>query len=798
MVIVASALAGVTDSLIDIAKRAAQGESTAAEVDALRRRHIDTIGELLRDGSREHDDVHVFVTEAFDELERIVGGLCALRELTFSMLDSVVARGERIAARLLTVAFSDAGIEARYVDALEVIRADDRAGNASPDLEASDAAARKTLLPLLRRGVLPVVPGFIALAPNGQLVTLGRGGSDLTATVIGRALGAAKVVLWKDVPGILTADPRAVPEARVVPQLNVREAAELAYAGAKVLHPRALIPLGDRTRVFVRPFADPAAEGTEVSTRRTLARYPVKAISAASGQALVTITGRGMLGVPGVAARTFAALHRGGISVSLISQASSEQSICLAVPEQAAVLAERRLLEAFADELHRHDINEVTVRRGLSSIAIVGLGMAGVPGIASRLFAAIAKGGINVVAIAQGASEFNVSFVVDSTQAVEAQRRVHAAFQLDKIGGGAALRGNHTDVVLLGFGQIGRELTEQLTATQRSGHGVRVVGIIDRSGYVFEHRGLSGRRVRELARAKAAGIPLRECTGGIAATPEEALERIGRHALSRPLLVDVTAADTGALLEAALGHGIDLVLANKRPLAGPRKCAESLFTHAMARGRRVFHEATVGAGLPIIDTYHKLKESGDDVLRIEGCPSGTLGFLLGELGRGTPFSAAVRDAMRRGYTEPDPRDDLSGMDVARKALILGRLLGFAGELDDVKVESLVPASARGVTLEEFLDRLEEFDAEWEQRVRDAAARGKVLRYRATATKRAVRVGLVEIDAASSLASLTGTDNQFSFTTQRYSTNPLVITGPGAGREVTAAGVFNDVLKARGE
>ena len=259
----------------------------------------------------------------------------------------------------------------------------------------------------------------------------------------------------------------------------------------------------------------------------------------------------------------------------------------------------------------------------------------------------------------------------------------------------------------------------------------------------------------------------------------------------------MTAADTVPVLEEALSHGMDLVLANKRPLAGPDKDARALARAAAAVGRRMLHEATVGAGLPVIDTIQKLTESGDHVLRIEGCPSGTLGYLLGAMGRGTSFSSALRSAMKHGYTEPDPRDDLSGMDVARKALILGRMIGFSGELTDVQVESLVPDALREVPLDVFLDRLPEGDAIWEERIGQARKSGTVLRYRATVTKREARVGIVAVDSSSSLASLAGTDNHFSFTTRRYRTNPLVITGPGAGAEVTAAGVLNDVLKLAG-
>ncbi len=349
------------------------------------------------------------------------------------------------------------------------------------------------------------------------------------------------------------------------------------------------------------------------------------------------------------------------------------------------------------------------------------------------------------------------------------------------------------DVVILGYGRIGRELARQLDgATGRS--GVRVAAVIDRSGFVLDPDGLSGTRLETLAHSKEAGISLADAPAGVGATASEALASIRRLKLSRPILVDLTASDTTPELEEAIESGMDVVLANKRPLADRRDATRGLARHAAAHGRRVLHEATVGAGLPLLDTISKLQESGDEVLAIEGCPSGTLGYLFGEIGRGTPFSAALRAAMALGYTEPDPRDDLSGMDVARKALILAQLLGYQGTLDKLEVESLVPEELRSVPVTEFLARIEELDPVWRGRVAEARASGRVLLYRATVTADSVRVGLVAVDISSSFATLTGTDNQFAITTTRYRANPIVITGPGAGVAVTAAGVFNDVLK----
>jgi len=799
LVVVVSAMAGVTDALLEIASRAVHGdrEHTRSAAAALRARHGEAARSVLRAGAA-LDDTLQLIDQSFAELEQLAAGLAILRELTPRTTDYLIARGERLTARLVAAALAAADCPCAYVDAVDVVQTDGTFGAASADLTLTERRARRALRPLLARGVVPIVPGFLGAAPDGQVATLGRGGSDLTATLLARALGAPEVSLWKDVPGLLTADPRMVPDARVVPQVHVREASELAYYGARVLHPRALIPIMRKNiAVRIRPFTDPTSLGTEISRRRTLESYPVKALSAIPGQALLTVTGSGMLGVPGIAARTFAAVREQGISVSLISQASSEHSICFSVPDEHAERARASLLEAFRHEIARQEIDGVELRAGAATLVVVGIGMAGTPGIAARVFSALAQAEINVIAIAQGSSELNLSLVVDGKDAAPALRAVHAAFQLSKIGGGAASHPARTDVVLLGFGQIGRTLAPLIAKVQGDAVKLRVVGLIDRSGVVFDARGLSPRRLATLGAAKAKGTPLAKLPGGRKATSAEAVALAARHALSDPVLVDVTADDTTETLKAALASGMHVVLANKRPITAAKQKYDDLKAAADAHRRQLLHEATVGAGLPIIDTFFKLVESGDRVHTIEGCPSGTLGYLFGELGRGTRFSEALRGAIAQGYPEPDPREDLSGMDVARKALILGRLLGFSGELGDIAVESLVPQGAEQLSLEGFLARLDEFDQAWVRRVAAARARGGVLRYRAIVTPRRIRVGLVVVPASSPMASLNGTDNQFIFTTMRYKKNPLVITGPGAGPAVTAGGILNDVLKLAG-
>jgi aspartokinase/homoserine dehydrogenase 1 len=723
-IVVASAMWGVTDELLRIAALAARKDRRAAarSIDALRERHIGTARDL-GPSTRRRPCIATIERELEDLLE-LVGKVARNGVIELSVTDAVAARGERMAAAMLATALATIGTRCKVVDASRVIRTDARHGGATPDFELTSAAAKRYLLPLVADGIVPVVPGFIGSAPDGSVAPLGRGGSDLTATVLARVLGAGSVTLWKDVPGILTADPTVVPDARLLPLVHVREAAELAYYGAKVLHPRALIGLGSETRLYIRPLADPASPGTEVTARRDRAMerlYPVRAITAIGSQAIINISGDGMVGVPGIAARAFGALEKVGVSVSLISQASSEHSICLVVPSSAAKTARSALTAAFSRQIERREVEDIDVRANVAIVAVVGLGMSGTRGVAGRLFAALADASVNVVAIAQGASELNISVVVEEKNVADVQRAVHLAFRLDKIGGGAAKQAASADVVILGYGRIGRELTGQIARSVGS-RAVRVVALIDSHGYVFSPRGLPKSSLGRLAASKEAGTSLADAPGGVRADAESAIAEVRRHALSRPILVDVTADETTPVLRAALAGGMDIVLANKRPLAVPRGTEGGLIQQAAARGRRVLYEATVGAGLPIIDTISKLRESGDQVVRIEGCPSGTLGYLFGELGRGATFSDALRAAMAFGYTEPDPREDLSGMDVARKGLILGRAMGFDGELDSVLVESLVPSEYRDIARAEFLARLDELNALWRRRVEEARSR----------------------------------------------------------------------------
>ncbi len=790
LVVVASALGGVTDLLLEGAGHAAAGRMAEAERCAatlgLRHRQV---AKAALGGTTSRAAVRA-IDEAVSEYRDVCRAVSVLRHLAPRTRDAMVARGEQLSALVLTAALQRAGVRARVVDAREVVLTDDHHGSATPVLFTSVSAARRVLRPLVAAGAVPVVPGFIGSAPDGSTTTLGRGGSDLTATVLGRALNAGRVVLWKDVPGILTADPRLVPDARVIPALHHQEAAEVAHYGAKVLHPRALIPLvGTRIPLHVRSFVNVELPGTVVSARQSLPGYPVKALALLPTQAVVTVAGKGMVGVHGIAARTFAAVDAERLSVSTIFQGSSESSIGFTVPAEEADRAVRAVSKALALEIQSGLVDGVFVRADMAVMAVVGDGMAGTPGISARVFSALAAGGINVVAIAQGSSERNISFVVASRSAAEAARRVHAAFQLSKIGGGTVRPVPYTDVVLLGFGRVGRALADQV-ASLRGPRRVRIVGLLDRSGYVFDARGLSRARLMKLSREKDGGTLL-AALGGTRAAAGAALGVMAGHAVSRPIVVDVTSEDTADLLQAAAEQGFDIVLANKKPLAGSWEHYRALVDASATAGRRLRYEATVGAGLPVIDTFRKLADTGDKVRRIDGCVSGTLMFVLSEVSAGRPFSTAVREAVARGYAEPDPRDDLSGMDVARKGLILGRLLGYRGAFP--VPADLVPPAMKALPLDQFLARMPELDEGWRARAATEAARGRVLRYVVSATPKRVTARLEAVPVASPMGAASGTRNIITFVSDRYLDEPLVVSGPGAGAAVTAAGILNDIL-----
>jgi aspartokinase/homoserine dehydrogenase 1 len=799
VVAVVSAMNGVTDLLLDIGEKARRGDREAAEaaVGQFEKRHLDLVRALFRSNR----ELRALIAASVAELRAMAESVAVLRELTTRARDAIVARGERLLAQIFVAFLRDQGIGATYLDATELIITERRLGSLWPNFLKCERAAKKRIAPLLEEGHTVIVPGFLGAGPDGELVTLGRGGSDFSAAIIGRSLSASTVTLFKEVDGLMTADPSSVPSARLLGELHYREAAELAFYGARVLHPRTMIPLADRRiPLLLRNTFRPESKGTRIAGDVKPGDYPVRALTAIHRQALVAIEGSGMMGVPGIAGRAFSALSQAGHSVAMISQASSESSICFVLPETEAEHAMAALATAFEAERRLKLIERIHADRKIALVAVVGLGMRGRPGIAARTFSALSGEKVNVLAIAQGSSELNITVAVAEEDATRALRALHSEFQLDRLRPLADVSGRESKLTLLGFGQIGRALAAQLLSQEKHlreelGAEIRVIAIADRSGVKIEEQGFTPRALRQLSRKKAAGGKLFDRHSPLTLEQMQSMMREELWLLPshRPILVDLTSDETAPLLQEALERGFHVVLANKKPLAVPQIEFDRLMQTARERGLSLRYEATAGAGLPVLDTLAKLQEAGDPVETILGCFSGTLGYLMSALEDGAPFSEAVYKAWKLGYTEPDPRDDLSGLDVARKALILARTLGRRLELSDIDLEPLFGHDVDDPDPATFVQNLSRLNREFARRVEQARAEKKVLRYVANIGRRRIRVGIEAVAENSPMGRLKGTANQVAIQSRRYKTNPLIVTGPGAGADVTAAGVLNDIV-----
>ena len=626
-----------------------------------------------------------------------------------------------------------------------------------------------------------VITGFIASTPQGIQTTLGRNGSDFSASVFGSVLDANAIHIWTDVDGVLSADPRRVPNAQVIDSLSYSEAMELAYFGAKVIHPQTMAPaIGRSIPIYIRNTFNPDGPGTLICATPD-SPLLVKGITTIEGIALVNIEGAGMIGVPGTAHRLFGALREEGISVILISQGSSEHSICCAIPQDQAERALRVVRAAFRRELDEGQIQSVDAALDLAILAVVGDGMAGKPGVSAKVFNALGAAAVNVRAIAQGASERNISVVVDGKHATRALRATHASFYLSP---------NTLSIGLIGPGTVGRVLLDQL-ATQQARLSrefkldLRVRGIMASRRMLLSEQGVDLNDWREPLAQQA-----------VAADLTRFIEHIRVDYLPHTVVIDCTAdGEVAKHYRDWLELGIHVVTPNKKANSASMDYYDSLKVARRIGGSHYLYEGTVGAGLPVIQTLRDLRETGDEIDSIEGIFSGTLAYLFNVYDGSVPFSAIVNEAKQRGYTEPDPRDDLSGTDVARKLIILAREMGLRLEMSDVQVASLVPGDLANSSIDDFLAGLSTYDAGMQQRFAAAAAAGKVLRYvgRITSTGEAT-VGLVELDRKHAFANIALTDNVVRFATARYNKNALIVQGPGAGPEVTAGGVFADLLR----
>ena len=801
VIVIVSAMGGITDLLITTAKKAASGDLSAVDdaAKAFRDRHIDAMWELLKDND-ESRDLYATIEKATTEFRSICESVGILREITDRTIAKTVARGERTMAKLVSLALKHQGTKAVYLDATDVIKVTPSPVGVLPITEKCDQAANTQIKPLVEQGNVVVIPGFLAEGPDKELVTLGRGGSDYSAAIIASSLKASWLRLYKEVDGILTADPRYVADARIVRELHYREAAELAYYGAKVLHPCTIIPLTERQvpLVIKNTFA-PEKEGTRISGEVNSEGASVKALTAIPDQAVVAVEGKGMMGVPGIAGRTFSALARGDISVTMISQASSESSICFVVPGHQAQLVKDMLTHEFRFELTHHMIDGVKIKAQKTIVALVGLGMSGKRGTAARSFNVLAKEGINIDAIAQGSSELNISLVIDGHQIKRALKALHREFRLEKSHALPELMGQKVSLAIFGFGQIGTTLAEQISTQkdyfeQTIKSECQIISLTDSAGSLTEKEGFSPADIKNLIEAKRGGTKIgKNNNSDLPQVAEDLRSQLWSLPFAKGIFVDTTAEETAPILKEALSAGMNIVLANKKPLAVKFEDYQEMLDIAKQRGLHFRYEATVGAGLPVLDTLAKLESAGDEVISVLGCFSGTLGYLMTQMEDGAQFSEAVDTAFRKGYTEPDPREDLSGMDVARKALILARTLGKKVEIRDIELEPLFPERLSHDDPSTFIANLKQLDEEYMERIARANREGKVLRYVARMCQNDVSVKIEAISKDSPLGRLRGTDNQITVRTRRYDSNPLIVTGPGAGADVTAAGVLNDIM-----
>jgi aspartokinase/homoserine dehydrogenase 1 len=775
-VVVVSAMKGVTDALLDLLARAAARDPAWHEaVGALERRHLDAADALVGAGSA----IHAAIVAEFAGLRELLHAMALLGTAPRAASDFVSGLGEVLSARLLHAHVLAQGRHAEWLDAREVLVV--RHGELGAAVEWPETQRRLADWRAHHPVDCIIVTGYIARDREGQATTLGRNGSDYSGAIFGALFDAAAIEIWTDVDGVLSADPRLVPEAELVPELTYAEACELAYFGAKVIHPQTMQPAIARgIPIRIRNTFNPAHPGSLI--RASASREPpVKGVTAIGELAIVSVEGTGMIGVPGTAERVFSALHRAGISVVMISQGSSEHSICCAVSVRESKRAVEELREAFARELERGQIEAVAAEPGIGVLAIVGEGMAGTPGVAARLFDALARAGINVRAIAQGASERNISVAIAERDVPRALRAVHAGFWLSAL---------TLSVGVVGPGLVGSALIEQLRAAaprlrETANLDLRVRAIANSRHLLTDERALD----------------LSDWQAALERSPAGDLERFAAHVaaphLPHAVVVDCSASSAVADRYAAwLAAGIHVITPNKQAGSGSRARHAAIRDAQRARGARFRYEATVGAGLPVISTLRDLVDTGDSILAVEGIFSGTLAYLFNRYDGREPFSALVADARARGYTEPDPRDDLSGVDVGRKLTILAREIGMDLELDGVVIESLVPPALAGVDRDEFIARLPELDESMAARLVDARVAGRVLRYVARLDVESGRasVGLAALPQDHAFAHIRLTDNVVQFTTRRYRDNPLVVQGPGAGPEVTAAGVFADLLR----
>ena len=780
-IVVVSALGGLTDKLINTAKLAAAGdESYKKEIVAIVDRHHQMIESIIHDTEKKTALLKA-IDELLDELASNYYGIYAFREIPDSVLNKVVAYGERMSTRIVATLIDNA----RWYDSLAFIKTKFKYGR---NLYSNTISA-----PLIHEAFddfvsgkdthkVCVAGGFISTDANtGKICNLGRGGSDYTAAILAATLDASSLEIWTDVSGFMTADPRVISKAYPIKNLTYVEATELCNFGAKVVYPPTIYPVCQKhIPIYIKNTFHPEDRGTKISdANEDIAGHDIKGISSLKGTSLITVSGVSMVGLIGLCQRVFAALASKNINVILVSQASSECTLTIGVSEEDSEKAQKVLNEEFAKEISLGSMNEVIVERDLATVAIVGENMKQSPGISGKLFSTLGKNGINIVASAQGASETNISFVVKNDYLRKTLNVIHDSFFLSEY--------QVLNLFICGVGNIGSNLIEQIrTQAERlkkeRNLKLHVVGIANSKKAFFDRSGINLENYRELL------------DNAESCNATKLLKEILEMNIYNSVFVDCTASkEVADIYQTLLDNNISIVAANKIAASSPYENYLKLKKTAVKKGVHFLFETNVGAGLPIIGTINDLIDSGDKIIKIEAVLSGTLNYIFNSLSADVTLSEAIRKAKDLGYTEPDPRIDLSGSDVVKKMIILAREAGYQIEMDDVDRQLFIPEEYFNGSIDEFWKKIPELDAEFEANRKKLEAEGKKWRFVGTVDQGKAKVSLVAVDKSSEFYALEGSNNIILLTTDRYKDYPMTIKGYGAGASVTAAGVFANIL-----
>ncbi len=778
--VVVSAMGGVTDQLIDAATFAQVNDKSYLErFKTVERRHLEAVQELI--APEKQDRVTAELRATLNVLENILHGIYLLQEITPRSMDMVSSFGERLSAYLISEAFQAAGVDAHFVDCRHIIRTDSMYGGAKVDAEKTYANIQQHFKD--NKNSLPVITGFIASDANGVITTLGRGGSDLTASLFAAALDAEQLEIWTDVDGVLSADPRIVNDAVLIEELSYEEAMELSYFGAKVIYPPTIQPTyAKQIPIAIKNTFAPEAKGTTITTDAKPGDHAVKGVSTIVDVSLLTISGSGMVGVKGVAQRLFGVLAQAGINVIMISQASSEHTISIAIRDKQLEAAQVAIQAEFFLEQESGLVNALQVQPGMTILSVVGQNMKGQTGISGTLFGTLGKNGINIYAIAQGSSELNISVVIEGRVARKATSLIHEAFFL------VPVKALH--VYLIGTGTVSKALIQQVaTRAEKLKNDlyidIKLVGITNSRKMLVKDAGLTW--------SNALDTLDRE---GEQASLEQYIAKANDLDLRNTVFVDCTASEiVSSHYSTVLNSNFHLVTPNKIASSGPYEGYKELKNASLKRGVRFLFETNVGAGLPVISTLNDLVRSGDKVHRIEAILSGTMNYLFNTVSADNTISTVVKRALEDGYTEPDPRIDLSGKDMARKIVILAREAGHRIELDDVVIDAIVPSNLIDTdSMDDFWEQLEDYNTDFESERSKVEARDEIYRAVASFEDGKAIIKLATYPKSHPFYAIEGTDNIVLYYTERYPDMPLVVKGAGAGAEVTAAGVFADIIR----